>query len=331
MRALQEEMETLKIAHGASSQYTSSYPSYSPPRENRVHFGSPLDEPPGSTMAAAEDLLQHTRSNALDAPATTGRTQSRRLTDYHEHVLTERQPSPPVSPTDPNRYLNTLMEAMREERRESSRQMTALIQALAGNKTTEPTSRINKAIPQVQAMREREDLTEFFQLFEHTQRARNNPAEAWAHTLLPLLNPTCKSLALSLPVAIQMDYRALKTELLALASSQTDQTSKMFWERKKPIGSTWREEVAVLTKLLRRCAPGPTAEEVRGQILVEKLTQMLPRTIQAFVRERKPKTPSEAAELISTYFRAHNITETEWELQCIQLRGATFLFPEYCR
>lgn len=55
------------------------------------------------------------------------------------------------------------MEAMRE--RESNRQMTVLIQALAGNQVTE---RINKAIPQVQAMREREDITEYFQLFEHT-------------------------------------------------------------------------------------------------------------------------------------------------------------------
>lgn len=161
-------------------------------------------------------------------------------------------------------------------------------------------------------MREREDLPEFFQLFEHTQCARNNPRAAWAATLLPLLNPTCKSLALSLPATARADYIALKEELLALAKVQTDQASKLFWERKKPLASTWREEVAELTKLIRRCAPGPSAEEVREQILV---VQMLPRTIQAFVRERKPTKPSEAADLISTYFRAHGITETEWELR----------------
>ena len=191
---------------------------------------------------------------------------------------------------------------MREERRECSRQMTALIEALANTRAAWLGFSLNKAIPQVQAMKEKEDLTEYFQLFENTQKARNNPKEAWAYTLMPLLNSTCKSLALSLPATTQLDYNLLKTELLALAVSQTEHTPKMFWERKKPVGNTWREEVAILTKLLRRCTPGPTAEEVRGQILVEKLTQMLPKHIQAFVRERQPNSPSEAADLISTYF-----------------------------
>ena len=145
----------------------------------------------------------------------------------------------------------------------------------------------HKAVPQVQAMREHEDLYKYFQLFEHTQGARNNPREAWASTLLPLLNAVCKSLALSLPTTTQLDYQAL----LALAKAQTEQSAKLFWERKKPIGNTWREEVAELTKLLRRCAPGPSAEEVRGQILVEKLAQMLPKHIQAFVRERNQRLP----------------------------------------
>ena len=143
---------------------------------------------------------------------------------------------------------------------------------------------LNKAIPQVQAMKEKEDLTEYFQLFENTQKARNNPKEALAYTLMPLLN-ICKSLALSLPATTQLDDNLLKTELLALAVSQTEHTPKMFWERKKPVGNTWREEVAILTKLLRRC------------------------------RERKPNSPSEAADLISTYFRAHSLIETEWELK----------------
>lgn len=132
---------------------------------------------------------------------------------------------------------------------------------------------------------------------------------------MPLLNSTCKSLALSLPATIRLDYSTMKQELLALVSAQTEQASKLFWERKKQLGNTWREEVAIFTKLLRRCAPGPTAEEVRGQI-VEKLTQMLPKHIQAFVRERKPHSPSEAVDIISTYLRAHySLIETEWELK----------------
>ena len=54
------------------------------------------------------------------------------------------------------------MEAMREERRESSRQMTALIEALSNTRGAGPGSKLNKAIPQVQVMKEKEDLTEHF-------------------------------------------------------------------------------------------------------------------------------------------------------------------------
>ena len=311
-RQLEEEVRTLQ--EELHSFRSGSSASYSPSGEPRVSFA--VERPPrearDTTMAAAAELLNHMRKNSSDVPATKGPARSRgRLTDYHERVTAERAP---LSPPATQGYLNTFMEAMRDERRENSRQMTALIQALAGNRP-EPTNRLNKAVPQVQAMREHEDLSEYFQLFEHTQGARNNPREAWASTFLPLLNPVCKSLALSLPATTQLDYQALKTELLALAKAQTEQSAKLFWERKKPIGSTWREEVAELTKLLRRCAPGPSAEEVRGQILVEKLAQMLPKHIQAFVRERKPMTPTEMADLISTYFHAHNMVETEWELR----------------
>ena len=52
-----------------------------------------------------------------------------------------------------------------------------------------PSGGINKSIPQVQPMIEKEDLQEFFQLFEPTQQARHTPKEAYAAPLLPQLNP----------------------------------------------------------------------------------------------------------------------------------------------
>ena len=87
-----------------------------------------------------------------------------------------------------------------------------------------------------------------------------HPLLRLCYTLMPLLNNT--SLALSLPATTQLDYKSLKRELLYLRLS--------ILPRKKPVSNTWREEGAILTKLLRRCAPGPTAEEVRGQLLVER-------------------------------------------------------------
>ena len=114
-------------------------------------------------------------------------------------------------------------------------------------------------------MSEKEDLREFFSAFESTQQARRTPREAYAATLLPLLNPVCKSLALSLPADSRTSYSCLKRELLAQADSRSDATVQVIWEHRKPKGRTWREEAASLTKLARRCAANVTvAQEYTG-------------------------------------------------------------------
>ena len=172
---------------------------------------------------------------------------------------------------------------------------------------------INKSIPQVQPMSEKEDLQEFFQLFESTQQARHTPKEAYAATLLPLLNPVCKSLALSLPAESRTSYSILKRELLAQADSRSDATVQVFWEHRKPKGTTWREEAATLTKLARRCATSNDPEQVRQIFVMEQLTQQLPKSIQMYVRERKPSTLDQLLDLVLTYFRAHHLDETAWE------------------
>ena len=61
--------------------------------------------------------------------------------------------------------------------------------------------------------------------------------------------------------------------------------------------------------------PGPTIQEVRSQIVTEKLLQLLPFRAQAFVREREreTKTPLEAADLASSYFHSHNLDEIHWD------------------
>ena len=176
-----------------------------------------------------------------------------------------------------------------------------------------PREAINKAVPQVQPMSVHEDLREFFELFESTQVSRRTPREAYASTLLPLLNATCKSLALSLPVETRTSYSQLKRELLAQADSRADATIQVFWEHRKKKSNTWREEMAELTKLARRCAPSQDPEEVRKIFVMEQLTQQLPRSIQLYVRERKPTSPDQLLEHLTTYFRAHHLDETAWE------------------
>ena len=94
-------------------------------------------------------------------------------------------------------------------------------------------SGINESIPQVQPMSEKEDSRVFLM-----QQARRTSREAYAATLLPLLNPV--------------------------------------------------------------------PEQIRQIFVMEQLTQQLPKSIQMYVRERKPSSLDQLLDLILTYFRAHH-------------------------
>lgn len=216
-------------------------------------------------------------------------------------------PPAPTTPTGNSEWFNF----MREERAASDRRLMQMVERMSLGRA--PSEGINKAVPQVQPMSKTEDLREFFQLYESTQQSRRTPREAYAATLLPLLNPTCKSLAFSLPTDTRTSYSHLKRELLAQADSRADATIQQFWEHRKPKTSTWREEAAVLNKLARRCAPSDDPEQVRQVFVMEQLTQQLPRNIQQYVRDREPSTTNEVLHKILTYFRARGLEEEAWE------------------
>ena len=55
-------------------------------------------------------------------------------------------------------------------------------------------------------------------------------------------------------------------------------------------------------KWTRECT---SAEELRELVVTEQLLNTLPRDIQIWVRERKPKTSSEAGRLADDYLQAH--------------------------
>ena len=223
---------------------------------------------------------------------------------------TEEEDDPERPPGCQEGTIANLLREMREERRENKESMSQLIEAIASAHLTKAQL---KSIPQVQPMHAKEDVTEYLEIFEETQKARGNHKDNWVHTLLPLLNKQCKSVVMSLPAASKLKYKQVKQEILSTASAHTKQAAKVFWEHSKKAGTTWREEASTLLKQIKKFTPGPTAELVRTQVATEKLIQMLPGRAQAFVREREPSSPTKAADLASSYFASHNMDELQWE------------------
>lgn len=225
---------------------------------------------------------------------------------YHHHdeyvsPTPSRTPSPqptrtketPTAPTDAASPNSEWFKFMREEREASDRRLETMFERMnvRDRPRDRPRDDINKAIPQVQPMKDGADLREYFQLFELTQLDRRTPTEAYAGTLRPLLNSACFRIISRQPAEIQTSYTKIKAILLEQADARHDATIQQFWEHRKPKSDTWQEELAELRKLAHRCAPSDDGESVREIFVVEQLIQQLPKTIQQFVRERNPETP----------------------------------------
>lgn len=78
---------------------------------------------------------------------------------------------------------------------------------------------------------------------------------------------------------------------------------------------SWRQVTAYLTKQARKFATGDSADEVRSHFIKEALIQMMPIETAAYVRERAPKTPEEAADLAANHFLSHGVNQFNWEGQ----------------
>jgi len=258
-----------------------------------------------------EELLQTSArlmEPAQDSIASRQGTHTKkRLTEAHEMLGSAAYSASPTTTATPGDRaeepvtLNQVRQIMQEDHQVTSNQFQMLINALSnslGGLAQPAATPKCKLIPQAPTMSEREDLIEYFQLFESTQLARETPEDTWEAVLKPLLNHTCRALVASLPISTQLNYRSLKQELLAEADSHSEATIKVFWEHKKKAGITWREEVAQLTKLARRCAPGHTPEDVRKVFVMEQVTQQLPRNIQYYVRERSPRLQTRCSNIL---------------------------------
>lgn len=54
-------------------------------------------------------------------------------------------------------------------------------------------------------------------------------------------------------------------------------------------------------------------EEILDRLMAEKVMQMFHLEVQQYVREKEPKDPDEAAELVVRYFKLKNIEEHKYE------------------
>ena len=129
--------------------------------------------------------------------------------------------------------------------------------------------------------------------------------ERWAFKLASQLVGKAQQAYAAMSAEDASDYDKLKKAILRRYDINEESYRQRFRSATKKQGETNRELVARLVDLAEKWMQGCTSiAEVTDVVVLEQVTNTLPGDVRVFVKERKPKTSLEAAELADDYLRA---------------------------
>ena len=157
----------------------------------------------------------------------------------------------------------------------------------------------------VAKLTEEDDIEAYLTTFERLMTAYEVKRERWAFKLASQLVGKAQQAYAAMSAEDASDYDKLKKAILRRYDINEESYRQHFRSATKKPGETNRELVARLVDLAEKWMQGCTSiAEVTDVVVLEQVTNTLPGDVRVFVKERKPKTSLEAAELADDYLRA---------------------------
>lgn len=142
--------------------------------------------------------------------------------------------------------------------------------------------------------------------FERMMKAYEVDPARWAYKLAPQLTGKAQQAYAALDQDEAQSYATVKAAILRRYNINSETYRQRFHSLKCKSGQTPLEIATRLTDLankwLKDCS---TAEEVKDAVVKEQLMSTLSDDVRAWVKERKPKTTAEAAQLVEDHMQAH--------------------------
>ena len=130
--------------------------------------------------------------------------------------------------------------------------------------------------------------------------------------LLPLLSDRFRTVALKFG-ADHHDYDALIEALEEADDTNIKNAGQAFWTLSKDKGTSIREYSQRLHRLLCRFVDGVNAEEVRQQVLKERLLQELPKDARTFIRHKDPASVMDVCLRAEQFYADNDRDLTAWD------------------
>ena len=176
-----------------------------------------------------------------------------------------------------------------------------MVQKMKEEKADKERQQLIKHIPKPQPMAANEDVEEFLEAFERNMTSREIPRQMWADNLTPLLNSNCKAAIASLPLDEKTNYNTIHDLILHTCTRAFRDPGLKFMEATIKAGESFRATTIRLNKLAYKYAPEEDSSKVRDKMSLEVFLRNLPKRVSNYVREKKPNTALEAADIAGEY------------------------------
>lgn len=167
---------------------------------------------------------------------------------------------------------------------------------------------LRRSIPSPKHMEEGADIVEYVELFESNMEARDIPKHMWAQTLIPLLSPTPRMAAQSLPAGDRQEYKKVREAVLATCQETYKRAGPTFFSLTKAQGESFQAYGTKLHRLCTRFSSADTIAKVQERVTIERFIHFLPAGAAGFVRDRAPETLTDTCRLADDYFSNHGMS-----------------------
>ena len=159
--------------------------------------------------------------------------------------------------------------------------------------------------PKLMKLSDQDDIEAYLTTFERVMRAYEVSEERWAVKLAPQLTGKAQQAYAAMGAEDAGEYTALKEAILRRYDISEETYRQRFRALTKKHDEAVSEMVVHLHDLLQKWTKSCTSvEDIRDLMVQEQLLDSLPVEVKIWVREHKPKTSTEAAELADNYLRA---------------------------
>ena len=221
-----------------------------------------------------------------------------------QRIQVEQQRAMAAQQDSQQRMLLDMLERQKEESQQQRAEIRALLDARkAAAERSELEARVKLPKATLQKLTASDDVEHFLATFERIAKQQGWPTGVWATQTAGLITGKAMAAHAGLATKEAADYENVKAAILRRYEINEETHRTRFRQEKKKEQESHREWMVRLEERFDKWTKGQSMY-VREIVILEQFTQSVPEGLRVWLRERKPGSVKEAAEMVDDYVLA---------------------------